>query len=252
MTRKIVIANQKGGCAKTTTVVNMAACLAEKGLKVLVIDLDPQSNTSQWLGIEEGNKGALNLLSTGMNLSELTRTTNIEGVDLICASQELADIEKVLSGKLAVETILKRRLASFDLARWDYLLFDTPPTLGLITLNALAAATELLVPVTTHVMTLVGVAQLMKTIEGVKEVLNPDLKVLGFLPARFDSRTKHSQEVLASLKEAFGDLVLKTPIRENVRLAEAPSFRESIVMYDPKSSASQDYRALVSEVIERA
>lgn len=252
MTRKIVIANQKGGCAKTTTVVNMAACLAERGLKVLVIDLDPQSNTSQWLGIDDGSKGSLHLLSTDMTLSELVATTNIEGVDAISASQELADIEKVLVGKLAVETILKRRLAAFDLTRWDYLLFDTPPTLGLITLNALAAANELLVPVTTHVMTLVGVAQLMKTIDGVREVLNPDLKVLGFLPARFDSRTKHSQEVLASLREAFGDLVMKTPIRENVRLAEAPSFRESIVTYDPKSSASQDYRALVSEVIERA
>lgn len=252
MTRKIVIANQKGGCAKTTTVVNMAACLAERGLKVLVIDLDPQSNTSQWLGIDDGSKGSLHLLSTDMTLPELVATTNIEGVDAISASQELADIEKVLVGKLAVETILKRRLAAFDLTRWDYLLFDTPPTLGLITLNALAAANELLVPVTTHVMTLVGVAQLMKTIDGVREVLNPDLKVLGFLPARFDSRTKHSQEVLASLREAFGDLVMKTPIRENVRLAEAPSFRESIVTYDPKSSASQDYRALVSEVIERA
>lgn len=252
MTRKIVIANQKGGCAKTTTVVNMAACLAEKGLKVLVIDLDPQSNTSQWLGIDGGIKGSLSLLSSDLSLNELKSSTNIEGVDVISASQELADIEKVLAGKLAVETILRRRLSSFDLSQWDFLLFDTPPTLGLITLNALAAATELLVPVTTHVMTLVGVAQLMKTIEGVREVLNPDLKVLGFLPARFDSRTKHSQEVLASLREAFGDLVMKTPIRENVRLAEAPSFRESIVTYDPKSSASQDYRALVNEVIERA
>lgn len=136
MTRKIVIANQKGGCAKTTTVVNMAACLAEKGLKVLVIDLDPQSNTSQWLGIDGGIKGSLSLLSSDLSLNELKSSTNIEGVDVISASQELADIEKVLAGKLAVETILRRRLSSFDLSQWDFLLFDTPPTLGLITLNA--------------------------------------------------------------------------------------------------------------------
>ncbi len=249
--RKIVVANQKGGCAKTTTVVNLAACLAELGQKVLVIDLDPQSNSSQWLGAPRGGRGSLRLLSTSDTFADLVAPSNTEGVNVIAASQELAEIEKLLAGKLAVEGILKRRLENSELNQWDFILIDTPPTLGLITLNALTAAEELLVPVTTHVMTLIGVTQLMNTVDNVKNVLNPDLKTLGFVASRFDGRTRHSRDVLASLTDAFGSMVFSTVINENIRLAEAPSYEESIVRYDRKSQAYEDYRSLALEVLNK-
>jgi chromosome partitioning protein len=130
-------------------------------------------------------------------------------------------------------------------------LIDTPPTLGLLTLNALAASRELLVPVTTHVMTLSGVTQLINTIQEVQEILNPDLEILGFVASRFDSRTRHSHDVLENLVEQFGDQVFKTKIRENIRLAEAPSFNESIIEYDKNSYAADDYRAFAKEITQR-
>ena len=139
-----------------------------------------------------------------------------------------------------------------DLNQYDYVIIDTPPTLSLITLNALSAADSVLIPVTTHVMTLSGVAQLIQTLEEVREVLNPQLKILGLLPCRVDLRTRHSQDILDALSERFGDQVLKSHIHENVRIAEAPSFKQSIFDYRPKSSAAEDFRMLAQEVINLA
>ncbi len=245
----IVIANQKGGCAKTTTVVNLAAAIAEKGQRVLVVDLDSQANASQWLGDASDGTAAFRLLATKDDPNALAIESDCAGVDLIASSRELAHIDKALAGELASETILKRRFKSLDKDRWDYVLVDTPPTLGLITLNALSAADELLIPVTTHVMTLSGVAQLIQTIEDVNELLNPGLNILGLLPSRVDLRTRHSQEILSALIGRFGDTVLKSHIAESVRLAEAPSFAQSILSYKPKSKAAAEYRALAAEVI---
>ncbi len=248
----IAVANQKGGCAKTTTVVNLAACLAEFGKKILVIDLDPQANATTWLGADSGGGDAFKLLTTKAPLEQLIAPTSLEGVYIIGASRELANFEKAVAGEIAVETRLKRRLSALKPEHWDFVLIDTPPTLGLITLNALSTAQELLVPVTTHVLSLSGVAQLVETLEEVKDVLNPSLNILGFVACRVDSRTRHSKEILELLINQFGDKVLKSTIRESIRLAEAPSFQLSINQYGSKSTAADDYRALAAEVLSLA
>lgn len=247
--KTIAVANQKGGCAKTTTVVNLAACLAELGRKILVIDLDSQANATHWLGVDSDSNGAMKLLTTKEPLDQLISPTNLDGVHLIASSRELAHFEKAVAGEIAVESRLKRRLAGLDAKKWDFVLIDTPPTLGLITLNALSAAQELIVPVTTHVLSLSGVAQLVATLDEVKEVLNPSLNILGFVACRVDSRTRHSKEILELLTNQFGDKVLKSMIRESIRLAEAPSFQLSINQYGSKSTAADDYRALAAEVL---
>ena len=249
MTITIAVANQKGGCAKTTTAVNLAAALAELKQKVLLIDLDPQANASQWLGAENDERGVFELFTTKVAVSSLLVVSNTEGLSLLAGSRSLASIEKSLAGELAVETRLKRRLASLENLAFDYVLIDTPPTLGLMTLNALCAAQQVLIPVTTHVMTLSGVAQLMQTFDDVKDVLNPQLSLLGLLPCRVDQRTRHSKDIIEALIERFGEQVLVARIRENIRLAEAPSFRQSILQYQPSSSVADDFRALAREVI---
>jgi chromosome partitioning protein len=250
MTVTLAIANQKGGCAKTTTAVNLSAALAYAGKKILLIDLDPQANASQWLDASSACGGVFELLTDKGDVLALIQQTSVEGLALIEGSRDLANLEKALAGELAVETKLKRRLKAILVQKYDYIIIDTPPTLSLITLNALCAANRVLVPVTTHVMSLTGVAQLIQTLEEVRDVLNPDLSVLGLLPCRVDLRTRHSQEILDALIERFGAQVLSSYIHENIRLAEAPSFRQDILEYRPKSGASDDFRLLATEVIK--
>jgi chromosome partitioning protein len=247
----IAIANQKGGCAKTTTVVNLAASVATKGKRVLVIDLDPQGNASQWLGSTGAGHGAYELFTQESDVNSLYQTTNVENVSLIMASRDLAKVERVPLDAVGVESRLKQRLTLLDQNNWDFVLIDTPPTLGLLTLNAMTAAHNLLIPVTTHVMTLTGVAQLVQLFEEVKEQFNPALTILGLLPSRVDLRTRHAQEILSALDNSFGDKVFKSHIHESVRLAEAPSFQESILTYNPKSSAAVEYMALANEFLKR-
>jgi len=245
--RSIVVANQKGGCAKTTTVVNLAAGLAELGSRVLVLDLDPQANTTAWLGLDgEGRStGAFDLLASDLPIEELVRQSRAhERICLIPADQQLTNVESALMGKLAVDSVLKRRLSKANLGAFDYVLIDTPPTLGLVTLNALVAVQDVLIPVTTHVLSLSGVAQLLKKIAEIQEILNPDLRVLGVVASRVDSRTRHSREVHDALKSHFGADVLHATIRENIRVAEAPSFGVSVLDYDPKGKSAEDFRAL--------
>jgi chromosome partitioning protein len=248
--RIIAVTNQKGGCAKTTTVVNLAASLAELGYKILVIDLDPQANSSQWLDASILGAGSFRLLTEDENILKFISPSSISGVDLIPASKELLIIEKVLAGELAVEGRLKRKIQTLA-NEYDFLLIDTPPMLGLLTMNACIAANELLVPVTTHVMTLSGVSQLIAKFNEITEIINPHLKVLGFLPSRVDMRTRHSRDVLQSLKDRFGEKVFRTNIRECIFLAEAPSFKESILSYKSKSSAAADFRELAKEVLSK-
>lgn len=250
--RTIALLNQKGGSGKTTTAVNLAAALAESGRRVLLLDFDPSAAASAWLkASQDGGPGLLEALTEDKGLLELVRETGVPGLDIIPSSAVLQGAEKRLAGEIGAETLLKRRTAKLPSDRWDYLLLDCPPTVGLLGLNALAAAREVLVPVEAHVITLGGLVSLMQTLEVVRERLNSDLKICGILACRVDKRTNHAQEVVASLRQKFGPLALKTVIRENVRLAECPSFGEPITRYAPSSPGAEDYRALAKEILQQ-
>jgi len=249
--RTLAIANQKGGSGKTTTSVNLAAALGEQGRRVLMVDLDPQHSGTSWFGIRNAGRGVWGIFMGDGDLLEFVQETGAAGVEVAPSSAWLVGVEKVLAGEVGAESILRRQLAKLPADRWDYVLLDCPPTLGILTINALAAAQELLVPVEAHVMAMAGLAQLLHTVAVVQERLNPELKVTGVLACRVDNRTRHAREVVEMLRERSGDLVYQTVIRENIRLAECPSFGQPITQYDPKSAGAVDYRALAQEVIRQ-
>jgi chromosome partitioning protein len=248
--RLIAIINQKGGSAKTTTAVNLAAALGEQHRRVLVLDLDPQASASSWLGVKDGGRGLLDVFTDGLALAGLVQPTSADGVDVIPSSSWLVGVEKALAGEVGAETTLRRRLAQLK-GPWQYILIDCPPALGLMTVNALAAVQEVLVTVESHVMALSGLARLLETLEVVKERLNPDIKMAGILACRVDARTRHAQEVVEQLRSRFGPLVYDAMIRENVRLAECPSFAQPITLYDSRSHGAADYRQLATDVIQQ-
>lgn len=247
--RVIALSNQKGGSGKTTTSVSLAAALAARKRKVLLLDLDPQASASHWLGHRDAGKETLEAFIGDGRLFDNIRSTSTPRLELVPSSSWLFGIEKALAGEVGAETILRRQLGDREEGRWDYILMDCPPNLGILTVSALTAADEILVPVEAHVMALSGLAQLMKTVELVQTRLNPQLQISGILPCRVDSRTRHSQEIVQHLRERFGDRVFQTVIRENVRLAECPSFSCSILEYAKSSNGAEDYLALAREVL---
>ncbi len=249
--RTFAIANQKGGSGKTTTSVNLAAALGEQNRRCLLIDLDPQHSATAWFGIKNAGQGVLAIFAENGNLTEFLQEAVVAGVDLVPSSAWLVGVEKMLAGEVGAEIILRRNLERLPTGRWDYILIDCPPTLGILTVNALAAVRELLVPVEAHVMALSGLAHLLKTVEVIRDRLNPDLRVSGILACRVDARTRHAREVVEQLRERSGALVYRTVIRENIRLAECPSFGQPITLYDPKSAGASDYRALAGEIIRQ-
>ena len=249
--RTFAIANQKGGSGKTTTSVNLAAALGEKGRRILLIDLDPQHSATAWFGVKNAGRGVLGVFADNGSLVDLVQDVGVGGVDLVPSSPWLVGVEKILAGEVGAETILRRNLERLPPNRWDYVLIDCPPTLGVLTVNALAAVKELLVPVEAHVMALSGLAQLLQTVEVIKDRLNPELKVSGILACRVDARTRHAREVVEQLRQRSGSLVYQTVIRENIRLAECPSFGQPITLYDPKSAGAADYRGLADEIISQ-
>ncbi len=245
----MAVVNQKGGSGKTTTTVNLAAALGELDRRVLVLDLDPQASASAWYRVNEEGRGLLATLTDRSDLDDLVHETEVEGVSIVPASRWLMAADKLLANVVGAESRLGEALDKLEDDSWDYLLFDCPPTLGILTVNALSAATEVLIPVETHVLPLHGLAQLLETVEVVRERLNPDLEIAGILACRVDRRTRLSLEIVADLRQRFGDLVYSTAIRENIRLAEAPSFGLPITSYANRSAGAQDYRALASEVL---
>jgi chromosome partitioning protein len=250
--RTIAIVNQKGGSGKTTTSVNLAATLAESGQKVLLIDMDPQGSASLWYGFKEKGKDLFDVLTDDLSFEKAIQKTSVDGLSFIPSSSILAGVEKILAKEVASESILKNKFQLTKDKPWDFLLLDCPPTLGVLSLNALTFADEVLIPVEAHVMALHGLVQLLKTIGIIKQRLNPTLEITGILPCRVDFRTKHSHEVLNQLKSRFEGKVYNSVIRENIRLAEAPLHLKPINLYDTHCNGSADYRSLAKEVLGTA
>jgi chromosome partitioning protein len=248
--RTIAITNQKGGSGKTTTTVNLAAALAEQGKKTLVVDLDPQGSASKWLApTGKAETPLYDVLTEGEPLAEAVANTAYDGIDLIPATPSMTRLEKALANEVGAETIFRTELGKLE-GDWDYVLLDCPPSLGLLALSALTAADEVLVPVEASVLALQGLASLTKTIQRVRDRLNPSLELGGIVVCRARN-TNLSKEVLGLLQDRFGDSVYDARVRNNVRLAEAPSFGEPITVYDTRSIGADDYRAVATEFLGR-
>ncbi|MGN0326892.1 MAG: ParA family protein [Lachnospiraceae bacterium] len=252
MQKIIAIANQKGGVGKTTTTVNLAACLAAKGKKVLVIDTDPQGNATSGFSINkvEQDKTIYELLLGDYSIQECILHDVIPGVSVIPSNVNLAAAEIELIGIENKEFLLRKEIEWIK-DQYDYILIDCPPALNTLTLNAMTTANAVLVPIQCEYLALEGLSDLITTINLVKERLNPELDLEGIVFTMYDARTILSQQVVENVKEHFPDKIYNTKIPRNVRLSEAPSYGQPIIMYDPKSSGAESYMALADEVIAR-
>ncbi len=247
MARVISFANQKGGVAKTTTTLNLGVAFAEKGLKVLLVDLDPQGNLtmSQGLNPDSIERSMFDVLVHRLAIQEVVHHAE---VDLAVSSIDLAGAELALSSMIGRERALEKALVDVK-GNYDYVLIDTPPSLGLLTINALVASNGVIVPVQCEYLSLRGLVQLENTLTMIRENLNPEVEIEGILPTMYDSRTLHAREAVEILQENFGDLVFDTKIRKTVRYAEAPVKGSSVLKYEPDGNAAEAYRELAKEVL---
>lgn len=251
MAKFIAIANQKGGVGKTTTAVNLATCVAQQGKRTLLIDMDPQGNATSGLGVEKEKceYSVYDMLINGISAEKIIIGTKVQNLNLLPARIELAGAEVELVSQMSREFKLKNALRGIQ-HEYDFIFADCPPSLGLLTLNALAAADTLLVPIQCEYYALEGLSQLMNTVRLVRQNLNPQLDVEGVVMTMYDSRTKLSNQVVREVKKFFRNKVYDTIIPRSIRLGEAPSFGLPITLYDSKCNASRAYRNLAGEVIE--
>jgi chromosome partitioning protein len=243
----IAFANQKGGVAKTTTTLNLAVAFAESGHRVLCIDLDPQGNLTMSQGIDPDKveKSLYDVLVNDMPISEIIQHREI---DIAVSSIDLAGAEIAMSTKIGRERSLEKALKEVS-GNYDFVCIDTPPSLGLLTINALTAANKVIVPVQCEYLSMRGLVQLQNTLKMIQENLNPDVRIEGILPTMLDSRTVHAKEAVEILEENFGDLVFRSRIRKAIKFAEAPVKGASVLKYDPQSNAAGYYRDLAKEVL---
>jgi chromosome partitioning protein len=251
MGKIISIANQKGGVGKTTTAINMAASMALTGKKVLLIDIDPQGNASSGLGISDNSRGVYELLMGEATQAEVICCTEIETLKIIPSRVDLTGAEIELVSRKERERILKNALNGIR-EEYEFVLIDCPPSLGLLTLNALAISNSVLIPMQCEYYALQGLSHLLKTLKLIKKSINPDLKVEGILLTMFDSRTLLATQVKDQVQKYFREFLLKTIIPRNVRLSEAPSHGKPIILYDGRSRGADAYVELAKEIISRS
>ncbi len=253
--RIIAVANQKGGVGKTTTAINLAASLVDAGMRVLVVDLDPQGNASTGLGIDAADRDTTvyDLLIDDAPLSEVVRETEIDNLSIIPATVDLssADIELISNEKRSFLLHDALRQTAMDAYAWDYVLIDCPPSLNLLTVNAMIAAHSVLIPLQSEFFALEGVSQLMLTIREVRQSANPQLRIEGIVLTMYDRRNNLSQQVEQDARDNLGDLVFDTKIPRNVRVSEAPSYALPVLQYDPQSQGAKAYLALADELIAK-
>jgi len=251
MSKIIAVANQKGGVGKTTTAVNLSACLAVKNKKVLLIDIDPQGNTTSGVGVDKNTVGMsiYDVVINEVNIEDIIVPTKIKNLMLCPSNINLAGAEVELVSVISRETRLKAALEDIR-SNYDFIMIDCPPSLGLLTVNALTAADTILVPIQCEYYALEGLSQLMNTVKIVQKHLNRNLSVEGVVLTMFDARTNLSIQVVDEVKRYFGNKVYRTIIPRNVRLSEAPSYGLPIILYDPKSKGAECYMDLAEEAIE--
>lgn len=251
-TRTIAITNQKGGVAKTTTTVNLGACLAQLGRKVLLVDLDPQGNLSSWLGVDI-NKLAQSMYDVFLgktDIKEVITNTAVHNLHVAPSNVSLSNVERVFAGNDMREGILRDRLAQIITCHYDYILFDCPPSLGLITINALTTAREVVIPLETKVLSLNGLITLTNAVKLIKKHLNPCLNITGIIACKYDKRTNLSKMVVNKIRSGFNRKVFNTIIRESTKLAECPISNLPITKYAPHSYGTHDYISLANEIVD--